>query len=163
MDQYLAKLNEKAAEHRSVPFWSLNDKLQPEVLREQIRQMKSAGIGGFFMHARGGLETEYMSEEWLDCISACIDEADKQGMDAWAYDENGWPSGFADGVVPAKGWEYWQKWLAVAVVTDDVSLALPLTPPKRPGAPDMPAPEPFKPEHVLGYYRISEKNAYTRL
>lgn len=49
------------------------------------------------MHARGGLETEYMSDEWFDCIRACIDEARKLGMEAWAYDENGWPSGFAGG------------------------------------------------------------------
>lgn len=82
-------------EYQSIPFWSWNDKLDPERLRMQIREMKEAGIGGFFMHARGGLMTEYMSEEWFDCIKACIDEAEKQDMDAWAYDENGWPSGFA--------------------------------------------------------------------
>ena len=41
--------------------------------------MDAAGIGGFFMHARGGLQTEYMSDEWFDDIAACIDEAKKQG------------------------------------------------------------------------------------
>ena len=163
MDQFLCRLDEKAAEHRCVPFWSLNDKLEPDVLREQIRQMKSAGIGGFFMHARGGLETEYMSEDWLTCISACIDEAAKQDMDAWAYDENGWPSGFADGVVTAKGWEYWQKWLSVGIVAEDTSLVTPLMPPRRPGMPEMPVPAPFAPEHILGYYRVSDTNGYTRI
>ena len=89
------RLNGNLKEYQSIPFWSWNDKLEPERLRMQIREMKAAGIGGFFMHARGGLMTEYMSDEWFDCIKACIDEAEKQGMDAWAYDENGWPSGFA--------------------------------------------------------------------
>ena len=70
MDQFLCRLDEKAAEHRCVPFWSLNDKLEPDVLREQIRQMKSAGIGGFFMHARGGLLTEYMGEDWFKAVDA---------------------------------------------------------------------------------------------
>ena len=46
--------------YQSIPFWSWNDKLEPEELRRQIRNMKKAGIGGFFMHARGGLLTEYM-------------------------------------------------------------------------------------------------------
>ena len=57
------KLENVGVEKRSIPFWSWNDKLDPEELREQIRDMKSVGIGGFFMHARGGLRTEYMGEE----------------------------------------------------------------------------------------------------
>ena len=59
--------------------------------------MYECGIGGFFMHARGGLKTPYLSAEWMDCIEACCDEANKLGMHAWAYGENGWPSGFVGG------------------------------------------------------------------
>ena len=58
------------AKYRPVPFWSLNEKLDPEVLREQVRQMHEAGLGGFFMHARGGLQTAYLSEEWMECVNA---------------------------------------------------------------------------------------------
>ena len=86
-----------AERHGSIPFWSWNDKLEDEELRRQIRNMKALGMRGFFMHARGGLETEYMSEDWFKAINVCIDEAGKLGMEAWAYDENGWPSGFAGG------------------------------------------------------------------
>ncbi len=81
--------------YQSIPFWSWNDKLEPDELRRQIREMKKAGIGGFFMHARGGLLTEYMGEDWMRAVEACLDEAEKQDMNAWCYDENGWPSGFA--------------------------------------------------------------------
>ncbi|MBE5765791.1 MAG: hypothetical protein E7335_01255 [Clostridiales bacterium] len=91
----LKRLQGNLTEYQSIPFWSWNDKLDAEELREQIRAMKAAGIGGYFMHARGGLQTEYLSEEWFDVTAACIDEAEKQGMHAWCYDENGWPSGFA--------------------------------------------------------------------
>ena len=93
------------------PFWSWNDKLEKEELQRQIQLMKDNGIEGFFMHARGGLRTEYMSDEWFDMIEACLDKADELGMQAWAYDENGWPSGFADGRVPAKGVEFQQKYI----------------------------------------------------
>ena len=80
---------------RPVPFWSWNDKLEPDELRRQIGAMQDAGMGGFFMHARGGLETEYLSEDWFRAVEASVDEAKKRGMQAWCYDENGWPSGFA--------------------------------------------------------------------
>jgi len=104
-------LENLGAEKRSIPFWSWNDKLDPEELREQIRDMKSVGIGGFFMHARGGLRTEYMGEEWMQCIEACADEAEKQGMHAWAYDENGWPSGFGGGAVLDANPDYHIRWI----------------------------------------------------
>lgn len=82
-------------DYRPIPFWSWNDKLEPKELRRQINHMKRDGFGSFFMHARGGLITEYMGDDWFRCISACVDESKKRGMRAWAYDENGWPSGFA--------------------------------------------------------------------
>ena len=83
--------------YRPIPFWSWNDNLEPDELRRQIGAMQQAGIGGFFMHARGGLETEYLSEDWFRAVEASVDEAKKRGMQAWCYDENGWPSGFAGG------------------------------------------------------------------
>ena len=96
-------------EYQSIPFWSWNDKLEPDRLRRQIRDMKAAGIGGFFMHARGGLMTEYLGEDWFKAVEASIDEARKQGMDAWCYDENGWPSGFAGMKLleDKKNWEHY--------------------------------------------------------
>ena len=98
---------------RPIPFWSWNDKLSPDELRRQIRAMHSAGFGGFFMHARGGLQTEYMSQDWLDCVIACVDEAIKLNIEAWLYDENGWPSGYADGKVNGLGEDYQQKFIVV--------------------------------------------------
>lgn len=83
--------------YRPIPFWSWNDKLQPQELRRQIRCMKQKHMGGFFMHARGGLETEYLSGEWFDAVKTSLEEAKAQNMGAWCYDENGWPSGFAGG------------------------------------------------------------------
>ena len=80
-----------------MPFWSWNDKLVPEELRKQIKWMDEHGVGGFFMHARGGLKTEYLGEDWFNCINVCLEEAEKRGMEGFAYDENGWPSGFAGG------------------------------------------------------------------
>lgn len=93
------KENEKRTvdSYRPIPFWSWNDKLEiPELVR-QIEWMKEQGFGGYFMHARSGLITEYLSDDWFNCVEACLDAGDKLGMQSWAYDENGWPSGFVGG------------------------------------------------------------------
>ncbi|MGC8972026.1 MAG: glycosyl hydrolase [bacterium] len=86
-------------DYRSAPFWSWNDKLDPEELARQVRDMKSVGIGGFFMHSREGLETPYLSKEWMSCIRRTVETAKEIGMNAWLYDEDRWPSGFAGGLV----------------------------------------------------------------
>ncbi len=99
MKNTIDEIKSAAPSYGSLPFWSWNDRLEEEHLRRQIRDMKKLGMSGFFMHARGGLKTEYLSDEWFDCINACIDEAKKLGMEAWAYDENGWPSGFGGGTL----------------------------------------------------------------
>lgn len=84
-------------EYRSIPFWSWNNLLDEKELVKQIDEMKASGIGGFIMHARTGLKDEYLGEKWFSCIKACLEKARETGMDAWVYDENGWPSGFVGG------------------------------------------------------------------
>lgn len=104
--------------YRPIPFWSWNEKLDCEQTRRQVRIMDEAGVGGYFMHARGGLLTEYMSDEWFDNVRAACDEGRARGMYPWAYDENGWPSGFGGGKVNGLGEEYQQKFLMVELLTD---------------------------------------------
>ena len=88
-------------------------------LKYDLIGQETTGIGGFFMHARGGLQTEYMGKEWFENVGACIDEAKKKGMHAWAYDENGWPSGFGGGKVNGKGEKFQQKYLRIKTFTPD--------------------------------------------
>ena len=99
LKELIDKINSPGVEFRGTPFWAWNSKLEPEVLRKQIRVMKAMGMGGFFMHSRVGLNTRYLSKEWFECIEACVDEAEKLGMKAWLYDEDRWPSGAAGGLV----------------------------------------------------------------
>ncbi|MBR2354624.1 MAG: hypothetical protein IKA76_09005 [Clostridia bacterium] len=101
-DQAIKKLTEALdsvdlTEYRSIPFWSWNNELSEDELCRQIEDMKEAGIGGFIMHARTGLKTEYLGEKWFSCIEACLKKARDLHMRAWVYDENGWPSGFVGG------------------------------------------------------------------
>lgn len=84
---------------RGKPFWSWNGKLERGELLRQIDVMKDMGMGGFFMHSRTGLETEYLGDEWFELINTCADYAESIGMEAWLYDEDRWPSGLAGGIV----------------------------------------------------------------
>lgn len=86
-------------EYRAKPFWSWNGKLEKEELKRQIEVMKEMGFGGYFMHSRTGLETEYLGEDWFSLINACADDGYEKGMEAWIYDEDRWPSGSAGGLV----------------------------------------------------------------
>ena len=86
-------------EYAPVPFWSWNNEIKPEECKRQIRQMQEVGFGGFIIHARAGLKTEYLGEEWFACVQACIDEAKKRDMCIWIYDEFGYPSGFVGGTL----------------------------------------------------------------
>ena len=107
------KLSVVESKYRPVPFWSWNEKLDPDETARQIEQMKEVGIGGYFMHARGGLQTKYMGDEWHENIRRSIDTGKKLGMKSWVYDEDGWPSGFGGGIVNGMGPEYQLKYLHI--------------------------------------------------
>lgn len=86
-------------EYKGVPFWAWNGRLEKDELLWQIDVFKKMGMGGFFMHSRTGLNTEYLGKEWMNLINASADKAQKEGMIAWLYDEDRWPSGTAGGIV----------------------------------------------------------------
>ncbi len=87
------------AEYRGAPFWAWNTKLDKDELIRQIGIFEEMGIGGFHMHCRSGLQTDYLSKEFFDAVRACCGEAQKRGMFAYLYDEDRWPSGAAGGLV----------------------------------------------------------------
>lgn len=59
------------SEYRGTPFWAWNCKLEKEELERQIEILKEMGFGGFHMHSRSGMATEYLSEEFMNLVKAC--------------------------------------------------------------------------------------------
>lgn len=106
---------EPGAKYRAKPFWAWNGKLEKEELLRQVHIMKEMGFGGFFMHSRTGLRTEYLGEEWFELINACTDEGVKLGMEAWLYDEDRYPSGIAGGMA-TEAEEYRAKFLELSII-----------------------------------------------
>jgi len=101
--------------YRAKPFWAWNGDLDKEELLRQISMFKEMGFGGFFMHSRVGLETEYLSQDWFDCIEFCCKQAKELGMEAWLYDEDRWPSGTAGGLATKED-KYRQKILKLQII-----------------------------------------------
>lgn len=99
----------KREDFAPLSFWAWNDKMDDESIIQRIHEFHEQGFRGFFMHSRGGLLTPYLSEDWFHACRTAADEAAKYGMEAWIYDEDGWPSGFAGGRVNALGEEYLSK------------------------------------------------------
>ena len=87
------------SEYRGTPFWSWNCKMTPELLEKQIGYLKEMGFGGFHMHSRDGMDNEYLGEEFMGLVKACVNKAKRESMLAWLYDEDRWPSGAAGGYV----------------------------------------------------------------
>ena len=87
------------AEYRGTPFWAWNCKLDRKELEWQLEVFKEMGFGGGHMHVRTGMATEYLSDEYMSLIKACVDKAKSENMLAWLYDEDRWPSGAAGGLV----------------------------------------------------------------
>src|SRR5690606_13751215 len=85
--------------YRAMPFWSWNDSITREGALRQIDEFHKAGVGGFYVHARPGIWTPFLSDEWFELFALCVDRASELGMQVWIYDECSYPSGFAGGLV----------------------------------------------------------------
>jgi hypothetical protein len=108
----LQEFKSPSSEYRSVPFWSLNDSLDSGEIRRQLGLMKQAGQGGAFLHSRVGLLTPYLGDEWFDIMETGVKTCDSLGLQAWFYDEDKWPSGFAGGIVPLADQKFRSRQLA---------------------------------------------------
>lgn len=106
-------------EYRGAPFWAWNCALKREELLWQIDRLKEMGFGGFFMHTRCGMNTEYLGKEFMELIKACDEHAKNTEMLAYLYDEDRWASGAAGGYV-TENKKYRNKFLEFTTENPDV-------------------------------------------
>lgn len=111
------------------PFWFWNGEMADEAIRDQIRMMHEAKIGGFMIQARQGLTIPYLSRQWFDKVAVAVSAAKQWGLDVWLCDEYPYPSGNAGGEVLLEHPEYAAVQLEVIrrdlSGPQDVSLDLP--------------------------------------
>ena len=88
------------SEYRSVPLWVWHEVITKEKIDLKLAEFKDKGFGGFFVHPRYGMITEYLSDDWYEMFGYTLEVAEELGLYVWIYDENSYPSGFAGGLVP---------------------------------------------------------------
>lgn len=106
-------------DYTTVPFWFWNGKLELAEISRQLELMEQQKIYQCVIHARNGLLTEYLSEEWFECIAHALKEGKRLGIKFWLYDENNWPSGYAGGRVIEENPDYCGKHLAMREYSAD--------------------------------------------
>ncbi len=105
------KSNITLPSYGNIAFWAWNKNMSNKRIKHQIDEFSKQGHQGFFIHARAGLTIPYLGEEWMSSVAYAINQAKRHNMTVWLYDEYGWPSGFAGGIVPNQGEEFWLKHL----------------------------------------------------
>lgn len=78
-------------------FWSINDCLDIEKLKDQLDQFKQLNFDGVVFQPRDCPCPEYLSNEWMGIVSECILYAKALKMSFYIQDENGFPTGIVSG------------------------------------------------------------------
>lgn len=105
-----------AAIYRDLPFWGWNGALDREQIIRQIEVFRKMGMGGFFIHSRSGLATEYLGPEFLAMVKLSVSKAYENGLYACLYDEDRYPSGYGGGLVTQNA-KYVSRFLRVFMDT----------------------------------------------
>ncbi|MBQ6382248.1 MAG: hypothetical protein IJJ42_01440 [Clostridia bacterium] len=106
------------ADYRGAPFWSWNTLMTRELIEKQIPEFKRMGMGGFHIHVRVGLKNRYLSDEFMDLIRFSNEQAKKNGMLCWLYDEDRYSSGIAGGIVTHQI-RYRARWLKLSTAWEE--------------------------------------------
>ncbi|MBE0653190.1 MAG: hypothetical protein IH594_05305 [Bacteroidales bacterium] len=96
------EFTEPSKEYGTIPFFVWNSRITRQDIDSFMLDFRDAGCGGVFIHARPGLITSYLTDEWFELFSYTLDKGKELGIDVWIYDEYNFPSGFAGGHVPAE-------------------------------------------------------------
>lgn len=92
-------LNKENQINGVVPFWFINHFPEEVEIRKQVREMAEKNCKGVMVHPRDGLLGGYLNSHWQKTMEWIIDEAKKQGVKVWLYDELHYPSGPVGGQI----------------------------------------------------------------
>lgn len=102
-----------------LPFWFWNGEMDEKEMEWQLKEYKSKGIQGTFIHGRFGESIGYLSDTWMDRVKFAVKKAKEIGIDLWVYDEMNWPSGTAYREVPKNNPKLRQKYLELVPLMVD--------------------------------------------
>ena len=62
------------AAYRGIPFWSWNCTVTEQLIDEQLDIFKAMGFGGVDIHPRSGLNTAYLSGEYMRLVRFAVQQ-----------------------------------------------------------------------------------------
>lgn len=65
---------------RGTDFWMLNDELNEDEMRRQLRSMHAQGVASVIARTYIGLKSDYPGKDWMSKMHALVDEAKQLGM-----------------------------------------------------------------------------------
>ena len=116
---FIQYINREKENNRPVCFFTVNDLIKEEKLGQKLKSLSDCGYGGIYFHARSGFIGSYLSDEWFSLVEKAITFCEKYKLEFWVYDEFGWPSGIAGGLVLKHNPSYKQKRLYKNVTPRD--------------------------------------------
>ena len=114
------EFNNPSREYRTAPFFVWNSDTKKSDIDRAMEEFKRIGAGGGFIHPRMGMITEYLSEDWWELCTYTLQRGKELGLDVWLYDENGFPSGPAGGLVQELMPESYNQGSALTMFTANV-------------------------------------------
>lgn len=97
-------------------FWYWNDDPTPDSIRRQLDAFLDRGFKSVYIHPmpddfrpddfREGMRVSYLSPAFFELVSITCEEARRRRMMLNLYDEGGWPSGRAGGVLVSENPEF---------------------------------------------------------
>lgn len=100
--QLLSQFADPDRTYRTSPYWVWNGRLSKARITEMLEQFSRNGCGGVTVHARIGLITEYLSDEWFEMWGHALSECKRLGLQCNIFDENNYPPPSAGGHVFAR-------------------------------------------------------------
>lgn len=104
LEQMKTEFQQPPQEKKSIPLWFWNKNISEmdvdKILEIMERSAKESGYGGFGILPEW--QNDYMSEDYFRFYGAVLEKAEELGLKMCLYDENGFPSGPAGGLLAAR-------------------------------------------------------------
>ncbi|MDY3989039.1 MAG: glycosyl hydrolase [Massilioclostridium sp.] len=121
LQQMKTEFQQPPQEKKSIPLWFWNKNISEmdvdKVLEIMEHSAKESGYGGFGILPEW--QNDYMSEDYFRFYGAVLEKAEELGLKMCLYDENGFPSGPAGGLLAARYPESTAK--RIDMVSEDVT------------------------------------------
>jgi hypothetical protein len=80
-------------EYSLIPYWAWVEEIEPERVREQIREMVRQRVYGAYVFGFWGLRTPYLSPEWMEGMRAALEEGKERQFMVGFITDYLWPQG----------------------------------------------------------------------